>query len=72
MYPVSAAFKTQMKKSHRIEHVRGTIAGVSFDDDNIVSLNYSNRCSDTSDVTFGSAYIGQISAVFTGLNIQWG
>lgn len=72
MYSVSERFKTEMKKSHRVEHVRGTIAGVSFNDDNIISLNYSNRCSDTSDVTFGSAYIGQISAVFTGLNIQWG
>jgi hypothetical protein len=61
-----------MKKSHRVEHVRGTIAGVSFNDDNIISLNYSNRCSDTSDVIFGSAYIGQISAEFTGLGISWG
>lgn len=72
MYSVSERFKTEMKKSHRVEHVRGTIAGVSFNDDNIISLNYSNRCSDTSDVIFGSAYIGQISAEFTGLGISWG
>ena len=72
MYPVSARFKTEMKKAHRVEHVRGTVAGVSFTDENIISLNYSNRCSDTSDVIFGSAYIGQISAEFTGLGISWG
>ena len=72
MYQVSNAFKTMMKKAQRVEHVRGTIGSASFTDDNLISLSYSNRCSDTKDVTFGSAYIGQIQAIFRGLNIARG
>ncbi|MBO7424479.1 MAG: hypothetical protein J6U23_02275 [Clostridiales bacterium] len=72
MYPVSEAFKTAIKKAQRVEHIRGTVGSVSFDDSNIASLTYSNRCSDTSDVTFGSAYIGQIEVTFIGLSIARG
>lgn len=72
MYPVSEDFKTVMKKASRIEHVRGSVSGVSFTDENIMSLSYSNRCSDTKDVTFGSAYIGQLDVSFINLNIPRG
>ena len=69
MITVSEAFITAMKKAHRVEHCRGTVGSVSFNDDNIVGLNYSNQCSDNKDVKFGSARIGQLKVQFTGLNI---
>lgn len=72
MYPVSADFMTALKAKARFEKIRGTIGSVSFDDSNITSLSYSNRCSDTSDVTFGSAYIGQIDATFVNVGINRG
>jgi hypothetical protein len=72
MHPVSQAFITALKKPYRVEHVRGTVGNVSFNDDNIVSLTYSNRCSDSNDVVLGYAYIGQIQATFTNLAITRG
>lgn len=69
MKNVSAAFKAAMKDPQHIEHLRGTIDGITFNDVNIISLNYSNACSDSKDVTFGSARIGQIQAVFVNINI---
>lgn len=72
MHPVSQAFITALKKPYRVEHIRGTVGNVSFDDDNIVSLTYSNRCSDSNDVVLGYAYIGQIQATFTNLAITRG
>ena len=72
MYPVSADFMTALRAKARFEKIRGTIGSVSFDDSNITSLSYSNRCSDTSDVTFGSAYIGQIDATFVNVGINRG
>ena len=69
MKNVSAAFKAAMKDPQHIEHLRGTIDGIAFNDVNIISLNYSNACSDSKDVTFGSARIGQIQAVFVNINI---
>lgn len=72
MYSVSADFLTQMRKAQRVEHVRGTIDSIPFTDRNIISLSYTNRCSDTKDVTFGSAYIGQIEAQFVNILITRG
>ena len=72
MYSVSQAFITAMKKAERVEHVRGTVGTASFTDDNILGMNYSNQCSDTKDVTLGSARIGQLNAQFVGLNIPRG
>lgn len=69
MKSVSAAFRAAMKDPQHIEHIRGTIGAVSFDDTNIVSMNYSNSCSDSKDVTFGSARIGQLQATFVNVNI---
>lgn len=73
MYPVSNEYITALRSPARFEHCRGTIGGaVSFTDANIINLNYSNRCSDTADVNFGSAYIGQIDATFINLPIARG
>lgn len=72
MYPVSENFIIQMGKANRYEHLRGTIDDIPFDDDNIISLNYTNRNSDTSDISIGYCYTGQISASLTGINISRG
>jgi len=69
VYPVSNDFKVKMKDPQRVEHIRGTVDNIPFTDANIISLRYSNRCSDTKDVTLGSAYIGQIEVSFCNLNI---
>lgn len=70
MYSISDEFKNQLKSHLRVEHVRGTIGTVHFDDTNVVSMNVSNRCSDTSDITFGQAYIGQLEVQFCNVGIE--
>lgn len=65
MYSVSADFLAALHEPARFEKLRGNIGGVSFTDRNIIALSYSNRCSDTADVSLGSCYIGQIEATFT-------
>ena len=72
MLPVSQAFLSKMKDSQRVEHVRGTIGSKSFNDRNVLSMTYSNQCSDSKDVTFGSARIGELDARFYGINIARG
>lgn len=72
MYSVSEDFITALHKEARFERLRGTIGGYSFTDNNVLSLTYSNRCSDTKDVTLGSAYIGQIELQVRGINIPRG
>ena len=72
MYLVSDAFKLAMKDPQHVEHVRGTVGGVSFTDDNIAALSYSNICTDTKDVKFGSARIGQLTAHFINMAITRG
>lgn len=61
--------KAALYKNTRVDHVRGTVGTYSFDDSNIISLHYSNRCSNTDDVSFGLAYIGQISVEFCKMPI---
>lgn len=72
MYQVSADFLAALHAPARFEHVRGTIGTATFNDSNVISLSYSNRCSDTADVSLGSCYIGQIEATFTGVLINRG
>ena len=69
MRQISEAFRAKIKDPQRVEHVRGNVGGVSFEDKNIIHLSYQNQCSDNKDVTFGSARIGQLTATFWGLNI---
>lgn len=69
MYEISNALKAQLVKHTRVEHVRGTIGGVSFTDSNVISMTYTNRASNTDDIGFGLAYIGQISATFYNVPI---
>lgn len=69
MYPVSQAYKLAMNSKARREYVRGTITKAlartyEFTSANVISMSYSNRCSDTSDITLGSVYVGQLTATF--------
>lgn len=75
MYPVTEAFLAELRKHTRVEHVRGSIGSALFTDSNVLSMNLTNRCSDTADITFGSAYIGQLEATFVNVAIprgSWG
>lgn len=72
MYRASELFMAEIKKSARIEHVRGSINGWPFDDRNIMALSYSNKSSDKKDVSLGYAYIGQITATFFNIPLSRG
>jgi hypothetical protein len=69
MRSVSEAFRAKIKDSQRVEHIRGKVGTIDFDDSNVLHMGYQNQCSDTKDVTLGSARIGQLTATFWGLNI---
>ena len=69
MTTVSVAFRAKIKDPQRVEHIRGKVGTVDFDDSNVLHMGYQNQCSDTKDVTLGSARIGQLTATFHGLNI---
>lgn len=72
MYNCSVAFLTALHKPARFERLRGMIGSVQFTDENVVSMSYSNRCSDTADLTLGSCYIGQLEATFVNIDIRRG
>lgn len=69
MRTVSEAFRAKIKDPQRVEHVRGYVGSARFVDNNVIHMGYQNQCSDSKDVTFGSARIGQLTATFYGLNI---
>ena len=72
MYSVSPEFITALHAEARFERVRGSIDNISFDDSNVLSLGYSNRCSDTADISFGSCYLGELQATFIDISISRG
>lgn len=71
MYSVSADFITASKAPVQKWSVRGTIAGVSFTGENILSgsLVLSNQCSEGSDIKLGAVYIGSLSCTFVNMAI---
>ena len=74
MYQVSNAFKLAANQAVQEHRITGTIGSVSFSETNIVdgSFTITNQSTDTSDVVLGSCYVGQLTAEFIGLNIEWG
>lgn len=72
MYEVTAAYKAETKRAQRVEHIRGRVGNIAIDDHNFLSLEYSNRCTDTNDIRFGSAYVGQITAELINISIPRG
>lgn len=75
MYNVSQAYMTAAKKPFKVRKLRGNIGPVEITDENIIqkSLIVDNRCSEGTEVKIGTAYVGQLSVVFRGLNLtgQW-
>lgn len=73
MIPLNPYQKAALNGNIRVEHIHGTIDGAfDFYDENVISLTYSNRCSNTDDITFGLAYVGQITATFHDVSINRG
>lgn len=75
MYPVSAAYMAAIGRPVKTRRITGTIGNVSFDDSNVVvgTLKVDNRCSEGTELTIGSVYIGQLTCVFKGIDFtgQW-
>lgn len=70
----SEAYKATSKMNSRQEFIKGKVGNFNFDATNLLSLSYSNRCSDEGDLTLGSVYIGQLDAEFINTGIargQW-
>ena len=63
MYNVSEAYKRQLKKQEQLKRIKGTINGVQFTGDDIISgsFNINNQISEVNEVKIGSVYIGQLS-----------
>lgn len=63
---------TKAKDSIQSYTISGTIGNKSFTRDNVISgsLTVSNQCCDTSTFGLGGVYIGEMTAIFTGINIS--
>ena len=72
MYNVSQAYKTAMQAQVTTTRLTFTVNGVSYTEENILrgSFHISNQCTDTSDITLGAVYTGQLSATLRGIEIQ--
>lgn len=75
MYPVSQAYLTALAFPAKIRRLTGTISNpqmgfsYNFTEANVIrdSFKVSNRCSET-DAKIGSVYMGELNAVFKGLD----
>lgn len=72
MYGVSNRYKAEMKAPLQEFDISGTIGNAHFTSKNIVqgTFTITNQCTDDSAITVGSVYIGQLSATFTGVNVN--
>ena len=72
MYNVSDAYKSAIKKPAIRTRVVGTIAGVHFDDANILagSLTITNQNSGNENVQIGTVYIGELSVTLRDLSLE--
>lgn len=63
---------TKAKDSIQSYTISGTIGNKSFTGDNVISgsLTVSNQCCDTSTFGLGGVYVGEMTAIFTGINIS--
>jgi len=66
MYSVSDEYKAAMKQQVQRFRMTGTAGDLSFSDENILSGSFhlTNQCSDDTNVSIGSVYIGELKATF--------
>ena len=66
MYNVSNAYKQAVKSPSVMSKLRINIDGTDYNEDNVLqgSFSINNQCSDSSDVTLGCVYIGELSVTF--------
>lgn len=72
MYSVTDAFKNAIKEPVIEYGIIGQIGNTQFTEENVIagSMTVSNQCTDTNDIVLGSAYIGQLTATFTGIQLN--
>lgn len=73
MYPVSNQFLAAIYSDSVETNLTGTIGSATFTKNNIVagSFHISNQCTDTSDITLGSVFLGQLTCTFTDVEIAY-
>lgn len=75
MYEVSQAYMDALLQPFKVRRLTGTIGAVPFDDGNLVrgAFVVDNQCSEGTEVKIGSVYIGQLQAVFDGIDLtgEW-
>lgn len=66
MYQVSEVFAAAAASPVQVQHIRGTIGELTFTDDDLLagSLVITNQCADSSNVVFGSVYVGELKCTF--------
>ena len=66
MYSVSDEYKAAMKQQVQRFRMTGTAGDLSFSDENILSGSFhlTNQCSDDTNVSIGSVYIGELKVTF--------
>ena len=69
MYEVTDAYKAAMKQPVQRFRMTGTIGKYKFNDDNILSGSFhlTNQCSDDTNISIGSVYIGELKVTLTGI-----
>lgn len=75
MYQVSEEYIEALKKPAKLRRLKGKIGSLNFTQENIISGSFiiDNKCSEDDQVKIGSVYIGQLTAVFTGIDLtgEW-
>lgn len=68
MYAVSNAYKTAMLSPVQEHDLKGTIGEESFTDADVLagSFSISNKAMDSTDVKYGSVYVGELSMTISG------
>lgn len=69
MYEVSDTYRAAMKQPVQRFRMTGTIGKYKFTDDNILSGSFhlTNQCSDDTNISIGSVYIGELKVTLTGI-----
>lgn len=71
MYNVSEAYLAAMQSAVQVTRLTFTVNNVAYTEDNILqgTFKITNQCTDTSDITLGAVYVGELTATLRGVNI---